>query len=225
MSEQPGGTEPPSSGDASAPNGRPSESEPTVANPVGPPAAFPGTAPPPPFPATPPPPPWYEPAYETPPSPSYGTPQPPPPPPPYEAPPSYGTPPPPPSYGTPPVAGYGPPPPPYGYAPAPMPYGSSWMPARSPEASSARTQAIIAMTLNIVSVLFCCAPLGIAGAITAGIGIGRADTDVASAKRLVAWGWGLLIASAVLAVVGFIIFVVFGLATSHSTTSYDGSSY
>jgi hypothetical protein len=106
-----------------------------------------------------------------------------------------------------------------------MPYGSSWMPARSPEASSTRTQAIIAMTLNIVSVLFCCAPLGIAGAIVAGIGIGRADTDVASAKRLVAWGWGLLIASAVLAVVGIIVIIALGVASSHSTTTYNGSSY
>jgi hypothetical protein len=106
-----------------------------------------------------------------------------------------------------------------------MPYGSSWMPARSPEASSTRTQAIIAMTLNIVSVLFCCAPLGIAGAIVAGIGIGRSDTDVASAKRLVAWGWGLLIASAVLAVVGIIVVIALGVASSHSTTTYNGSSY
>ena len=200
MSEQPGGTEPPASGDASTPNERSSQTEPTVANPVGPTAAFP----------EPPPLPGYQPAYEPPPAPSYGTPPPPP---------SYGTPPPPPVYGIPAQ------PPSYGYAPPPMPYGSSWMPARSPEASSTRTQAIIAMTLNIVSVLFCCAPLGIAGAIVAGIGIGRADTDVASAKRLVAWGWGLLIASAVLAVVGIIVIIALGVASSHSTTTYNGSSY
>jgi hypothetical protein len=78
------------------------------------------------------------------------------------------------------------------------------------------------MILNIISVLFCCLPLGIAGAITSGLAIGRADTDVASAKRLVGWGWGLLAASIVVGIGGLILLFAFG-AFSESSTTYDSS--
>ncbi|MBI4944104.1 MAG: hypothetical protein HY830_25465 [Actinobacteria bacterium] len=131
-------------------------------------------------------------------------------------PPAYGTPPPygpppgspgygPPGYG-PPGSGYGPPygyaqygyaqyGPQYGYG---VPYGV-WQ--RSPEATSLRTQAIVGLVVSAVLVLLCCSPLLIASAITAGIALGRVDQDLDSARRLVRWTWGLVIASVVLMVV------------------------
>ncbi len=136
-------------------------------------------------------------------------------------PPAYGTPPAPP-YVTPQPPPYGAQQPSYGYTPPPVPYGSPWMPVHSPESSSVRSQAITSMILNIVSVLFCCPPLGLAGAITSGIAISRADTDVAAAKRLVGWGWGLLAASVVLAIVAFILVISLGLL-GESSSSYDTS--
>jgi hypothetical protein len=144
------------------------------------------------------------PPYGTPdPSPStpppYGTPGPSPSTPPPYGTPEYGTPPP---YGTPQAYGYPPPP--------PSTYGSPWMPVRSPEAASVRTQAIIAMICNIVLTMFCCTPFGLAGAITSGIAMGRVDTDLPRAKNLVAWGWGLLVASVVLGIAAIILLIMLG---------------
>jgi hypothetical protein len=78
------------------------------------------------------------------------------------------------------------------------------------------------MIINIASVLFCCMPLGIAGAITSGIAIGRADTDITSAKRLVGWGWGLLAASVVLWVAAIVLMITFGIF-SESNRTYETS--
>jgi hypothetical protein len=67
------------------------------------------------------------------------------------------------------------------------------------------------MICNILGVLFCFNPLGIGGAITAGIALGRCDTDVQSARKLVNWGWGLLAAAVVTTIIFWIIYIV-GLA-------------
>jgi hypothetical protein len=110
-------------------------------------------------------------------------------------------------YGYGPQHGYGQP---YGYPPQ---YGAAMPPygwSRPPEASSLRTQAIVALVVSVASVLFCCSPLLIASAITSGIAIGRVDTDLDSARRLVRWSWGLVIASVVLGVAFFAVFVGMG---------------
>ena len=127
-------------------------------------------------------------------------------------PPPYGTPPP--GYGAPP--GYGPPaaygpygtPVPYGY---PQPgYGyAGW---RDPASDAVRTQAIVALVVGILLGLACCIPGGIASAVTAGIAMGRADTDVASARRLVRWSWGITATSVVLGVVVLVGFLLLGFA-------------
>ncbi len=118
-------------------------------------------------------------------------------------PPGYG----PPGYG-PPGYGYGPPGygPQYGY----QQYGygpqyGAWQ--RSPEATSLRTQAIVGLVVSAVLVLMCCSPLLIASAITSGIALGRVDQDLDSARRLVRWTWGLVVASVVLTVVLFAVLI------------------
>lgn len=145
-------------------------------------------------------------------------PEPPQPPDPY-APPAdpYGTPPPagsaPPQYGAQPQ--YGPPPygtPPPGYGPA---YGGAYAPPPplSPEQQAMRTQALTALIVNIVIVVFSCfaALPSIGGAVTAGVALGQVQTDPENARRMIRWSWGLLIASVViflLLVVGFIVLVI-----------------
>ena len=77
------------------------------------------------------------------------------------------------------------------------------------------------MILNIVAGLFCCALPSIAGAIVAGLAIGRADHDLPSARKLVAWGWGLLVASVLLGIVIVVVAIAIGAA---SPSGSDGST-
>jgi hypothetical protein len=159
---------------------------PDAGSPFGPPSPPPEASPPygAPY-GTPPPPPEAPPPSATP----YGTPAPPPEAPPYGAP-TYGQAGyPAPQYGS----GYGAP----GY-PAP---GYPMGPVRSPEASSLRSQAITALILNILAVVFCCGLASIGGAIMAGLAIGRVDTDLPVARRQLAWSWGLLAANLVIALI------------------------
>ena len=160
--------------------------------------------------------------------------------PPYGTPPSnlpYGPqgqqPPQPPAYGSPPPAyGSGQPQqppsgaaPPYGAPPyAGTPYGYQ---APSPEQSSVRTQAIIALVANAVVLVLACfmALPSIGGVITAGIALGRVNTDVDSARRLVRWSWGLLVLSIVLGVLIIVAVIAAGATFDSTTTGTDTSGY
>ena len=122
-------------------------------------------------------------------------------PPPYGTPPGHGTPP---GYGAPPPPAYGVPPA-YGYAQPAYGY-PGW---RDPAADSVRTQAIVALVVGIVLGLLCCIPGGIGSAVTAGLAMGRVDRDVASARRLVRWSWGITAASVVLGVVAVVLLLAF----------------
>jgi hypothetical protein len=100
---------------------------------------------------------------------------------------------------------------PQGYYGAPRP--------TSPEQSSTRTQGILALILNIVSVLFCCNLFGIVGAVLAGIALGRVDNDLPSARNLIKWSWILLGGGLALAVIGAILyFAFFALAIPFSSS-------
>jgi hypothetical protein len=163
----------------------------------------------------PPPPPWGPPP--APPTAGYAAPE-------HESAPPYGAAP---VYGTPPAAGPGQPQP-YGYAPpygAPAPGG--WQP-ESPEQSSIRTQAILALIINIFVLLSSCfmALPSIGGAITAGIALGQVRSDPEGARRLVKWSWGLLIATVVIGVlvtVGLILFfALLGASADSSGTTTTG---
>jgi hypothetical protein len=70
----------------------------------------------------------------------------------------------------------------------------------SGEAESLRTQAIVALVLNGLSI-FCCGILGIPGVIVTALALGKVHHDVRGARILVKWGWGLLVASLALGVV------------------------
>jgi hypothetical protein len=127
----------------------------------------------------------------------------------YGAAPPYGAPP----YGAPPYGApqYGAPP--YGYQ------------QQTPEQGSLRTQAIVALVANAVVLAFTCfmALPSIGGVITAGIAIGQVNSDVANARRLVRWSWGLLIATIVLGVLIFGGLIALGAAVDSApgpTTGY-----
>jgi hypothetical protein len=68
-------------------------------------------------------------------------------------------------------------------------------------------------------VLTCCGLVSIGGAIAAGIGIGRVDTDLAGAQRLARWSWILLAANLVLWILAIVIFIAVGASTSGFSTS------
>jgi hypothetical protein len=111
-----------------------------------------------------------------------------------------------------------------GYAggyPAPQPHGYYGTPSpASPEQSSTRTQGILSLILNIVSVLFCCNIFGIVGAVLAGIALGRVDNDLPSARNLIKWSWILLGGGLALAVIGAILyFAFFALAIPFSSNA------
>jgi hypothetical protein len=97
---------------------------------------------------------------------------------------------------------------PYPYPPAP---GHPYAPL-SGEAQSLRTQAIVALVLNGLSI-FCCGILGIPGVIVTALALGKVHHDVPGARTLVKWGWGLLIASLALGLAFFAILI----ANSSST--------
>lgn len=139
-------------------------------------------------------------------------------------------PPPPPLYGQPPATGstpYGQPPT-YGQPPAyGQQYGAPVHQGYAPDAEAAqvRSSATLWLILNIVSVLFCGNLPGIAGAIFAGLALGRVDADPADARRKtriakILFFAGLIIA-AVLIVIAVIAFVVIG-TSSRSSGSVTG---
>ena len=64
----------------------------------------------------------------------------------------------------------------------------------SAEAQSVRTQAIVSLIVNALSVLACCFTFltlfsGVTGAVLAGLALSKANTDLAGAKGLVRWSW------------------------------------
>ncbi|MCA2228046.1 hypothetical protein [Nonomuraea aurantiaca] len=78
------------------------------------------------------------------------------------------------------------PPPQHGYG-----YGYGYPPPpRPPEGP--RATAIVALVLNLLSIVGCCNIFAIPGAILAGMALGRSSTQPASAKGLLVWCWTLL---------------------------------
>ena len=72
--------------------------------------------------------------------------------------------------------------------------GALSAPTPSAEAQSVRTQAIVSLIINALSVLGCCFTFltlfsGVTGAVLAGLALSRANTDLAGAKGLVRWSW------------------------------------
>jgi hypothetical protein len=130
-----------------------------------------------------------------------------------------------PEHGPPP--GYGPAPeygttPAYGSPYGGPPYGSASAYALqpdTPEQSSLRMQAVVALVINVIVVLATCfmALPSIGGAITAGIALGQVRSDVDGARRLVRWSWGLLITTVAIAVL-LLVFLVVVYATLGSTS-------
>jgi hypothetical protein len=90
---------------------------------------------------------------------------------------------------------------------------------RSAEASSVRSQAIAALVVAIASTLFCCLPAGIAAIATSAVALNRVDTDLTSARSMLKWSWGLLIAGVAIGVIAIIGFFVW--TSTLSTTSYN----
>ncbi|GAB3599467.1 hypothetical protein GCM10027446_31330 [Angustibacter peucedani] len=197
-----------------------------------PPAAASGQDTPPPPPSNP----YVQPAqtYGQPPQPTYGTP-----------PPGYGQPPAAPGYGQqqpppqPPYGGYGAPPPPPGYGAhpgqpgqpgQPMQYGGP-PPGYYGPTTSGRATAVLICGIASLVLLFSC--IGFIPAIVALVLARGAQREIdASGGRLLGEGqlragricsW-ITIGISALALVGFIIFIVIGVATGgfDSSTTYDG---
>lgn len=79
------------------------------------------------------------------------------------------------------------------------------------------------MIINILAFIFCCFnPVTIAGAITAGIGIGKVRTDIRTANKLVIWGWSLL-AVAIITSIAFLFVLGASGAFDDSDTAGSGS--
>ncbi|TDD65655.1 hypothetical protein E1293_40055 [Actinomadura darangshiensis] len=115
-------------------------------------------------------------------------------------------------YGQP---GYGPP----GYGQQGYGYGPPGVPYRS--ASNGST--IAALVCNAVAIVLCCNIVAIPGVITAAIGLGRAQSDPQSARRLTIWSWCLFAASIVIGVIVVIIYIVIGATSSDPDySSSDG---
>ncbi|HEY0640490.1 MAG TPA: hypothetical protein VGD67_22905 [Pseudonocardiaceae bacterium] len=117
---------------------------------------------------------------------------------PYPAYPPYGV------QDTPPYHGY-----PY---PPPMAYGPP------PPDGTTRSQAVGALVTNIVLTLFCCSPIAVAGIVVSAMAMGRGPDQEASARRLVRWGWGLAIGSAV---VGVLLLVGLVVVSARSGTDLN----
>lgn len=99
--------------------------------------------------------------------------------------------------------------------PAAMPYqyGYGYGYPVAPVDESARTQSIVALVVNIMLVTFCCSPLGLAGAIVSGMAMSKAATDPPAARTLLKWGWGLAIATGVLWIGFFVVYLAVGVST------------
>jgi hypothetical protein len=80
-----------------------------------------------------------------------------------------------------------------------------------------RTQAIVALVLSGVSLLFCCALPCVASIVTSSLALGRVDTDLPAARRLVAWSWGILAGGVVLGIL-----IVVGLVAFSANQSTTG---
>jgi len=104
---------------------------------------------------------------------------------------------------------------PYGQggAPPPPPPGYGYGQGPSPASAQARSSATLWLILNIVSVLFCSNLPGIAGAIYAGLALGKVDVDPADAVRKTRlskiWFFSGLVLVLVVAVIAVIALVVY----------------
>lgn len=108
------------------------------------------------------------------------------------------------------------PPPPPGYGQ--QPYGQQN--PQNPQSAQVRSSATLWLILNTISVLFCGNLPGIAGAIYAGLALGRVDVDPADAQRKIRlsriWffaGLVLVLAVAIVSVIGLLVY---------SSNSYPG---
>lgn len=138
----------------------------------------------------------------------WATPAVPPGPPPPNAPLPYGQ-------GAPPPYGQGAaPPPPPGYGQ--QPYGQQN--PQNPQSAQVRSSATLWLILNIVSVLFCSNLPGIAGAIYAGLALGRVDADPADAQRKIRLSRIWFFAGLVLVLLGLVVAVI-GLLVYGSNSS------
>ncbi|MFG2006511.1 hypothetical protein ACGFNU_45930 [Spirillospora sp. NPDC048911] len=97
----------------------------------------------------------------------------------------------------------------YGYGP-PGVYG--------PPASEG--SAIGALIANIVVTLFCCGVTGIAGIITAAMGMSKVKTDPGAARKLTTWSWVIFGVSLVLGLV--ILVIYFAVIASEAGSSSSG---
>lgn len=80
---------------------------------------------------------------------------------------------------------------------------------RPPAAAPAeRTAAVIALTVSILSVLFCLLVINIVGVVLAGIALGSSD-DPAKMRRYTRYSWISTAVCFVLAVLGFLGFFLF----------------
>jgi hypothetical protein len=99
---------------------------------------------------------------------------------------------------------YGQPPPQHGYPG----YGQR-PPGPTPDGQ--RTNAIVSLVLNLLSLVSCCNILGIGGAILSGLALGRAQAAPERAKQLNIWSWALFGGGLVLSIGTIIVLGVNGV--------------
>ncbi|MEV0583876.1 hypothetical protein [Nonomuraea sp. NPDC050310] len=87
---------------------------------------------------------------------------------------------------------------PYGQHPPPAYAYGAPPPQVHREIERARTNAIVALVVNLIGVVSCFNVFGIAGAIVAGKALGRVTTEPARARVLTRWAWSVFAAGFVL---------------------------
>ncbi|MBB5083151.1 hypothetical protein [Nonomuraea endophytica] len=94
---------------------------------------------------------------------------------------------------------------PYGEQPPPgYGYGPGYPPPHQPRNDGLRTSAIVALVLNLIAIVTCCNFVAIAGAIMAGLGLGKVDTEPENARSKLVWAWVLFGAGFLVTIGGFL---------------------
>ncbi|MFI6482334.1 hypothetical protein ACIBH1_30690 [Nonomuraea sp. NPDC050663] len=104
---------------------------------------------------------------------------------------------------------------PYGRQPPPTSGHGHLPPAVQRTVENTRTQAIVALAVNFISVASCCNVFGLVGGILAWRALSKATTDLPGAKSLTKWSW-------IVFGTGFAIMaVVMGIAIAVDTRNGD----
>jgi hypothetical protein len=102
------------------------------------------------------------------------------------------------------------------YQPGPYPAGAEhgYPGGAGTPGGEVRGSAVAALVTNVVLATLCVSPLGIAGTVLSAIAMSRADHRPDSARALLRWAWGMVIATAVLVLAAVVVVIVIAVAAA-----------